>query len=477
MHAATSFSPTAMTARAERLALLGATALALGLRLYHFQQRLPWMDEVQTRLYADGPLLWPLQRALAGPPLTNPPLYFALMKLLRYCGLESLRLPSVVFGAAAVPLLFVVGRRLAGGRVGLWAAALLAISPLHVRYSQEARCYALLIAEELAFFWAALSIAREPRRRDLVLFVLCGVALGATHYLGVAVAAVGGAGLFWLRRERAVLAGVAAMALCLVPVAALAVIGSAGMHAAREPLTLDHVRAYLGWFGYQMGAPLDLGVWLLPLFVAAGLAARRSRELAFVVAAAAIPTFLFAAMPSQYRFFVRYALPLLPVVLLVAACGIDAIFARSGIEGHLLALLACGLLAARPLARLYHERGTPYDRLGALLDRERRPGEPVWFIHIGDEPIEFYAPEIVATLAPYVRAPVEVRRLSEHASAATWRIAWGPPEFRPQSGAGTLVLAPHDELTRPEFDVLGQGSHFSILVEPPRHRVIIDSLE
>jgi 4-amino-4-deoxy-L-arabinose transferase-like glycosyltransferase len=466
-----------MTSRAERLALAGVTALALALRLYHVEQRLPWMDEVQTRLYADGPWLWPLQRALAGPPLTNPPLYFTLMKLWRSCGLESLRLPSAVFGAAAVPLLYLVGRRVASARVGLVAAALLAISPLHVRYSQEARCYALLIVEELFFLLVALSILRGPRRRDFALFVVAGVALGATHYLGLALAAVGGALVLWLRRDREVLAAVSALALCLVPVAALAVIGSQGMHALREPLTVDHLRAYLGWFGYQMGAPLELGVWLVPLFCAVGIAARRSRELAFVVAVAAIPTFFFAAMPSQYRFFIRYALPLLPVALLVAACGIDAIFGRAGAEGPAIALLACGVLAAPPLARLYREHGTPYDRLGALIDRERRPGEPIWFLHIGDEPIEFYAPEIAATLSPYVRAPVEVRRASEPASAETWRIAWGPPEFRPQPGGSMMVLAPHGELTRPEFDVLGQGSHFSILVQPPLGRGSIDSLE
>ena len=85
--------------------------------------------------------------------------------------------------------------------------------------------------------------------------------------------------------------------------------------------------------------------------------------------------------------------------------------------------------------------------------------------------------EIVATLAPYLPAPVEVRRLSEEPSANTWRIAWGPPQFRPPSGDTALVLAPHDELTRSEFDVLGQGSHFSIIVEPPRARGVIHERE
>lgn len=54
-----------------------------------------------------------------------------------------IRLPSVIFGVATVYLVFRLGKKLFNQRVGLWAALLMAVAPLHVYYSQEARMYAL----------------------------------------------------------------------------------------------------------------------------------------------------------------------------------------------------------------------------------------------------------------------------------------------------------------------------------------------
>ena len=49
------------------------------------------------------------------------------------------RLPSLVLGTAAIPVVFLLGRRVAGTRVGLFAAAILALSPFAIFYSTEAR--------------------------------------------------------------------------------------------------------------------------------------------------------------------------------------------------------------------------------------------------------------------------------------------------------------------------------------------------
>ena len=84
---------------------------------------------------------------------SNPPLYYVLAWAwakafgTHEVGLRSL---STLFGTATVPLAYCIGAELAHRRAGLIAAALVAVSPMLIWYSQEARSYAVL-----AFFCAA----------------------------------------------------------------------------------------------------------------------------------------------------------------------------------------------------------------------------------------------------------------------------------------------------------------------------------
>lgn len=72
-----------------------------------------------------------------------------------------LRLPSVLAGVAVVPLCFLVGRRVAGNRVGLIACALSSVSLPLIQWSQNARAYtfgsAFVLASTL-FFLRAIEV-------------------------------------------------------------------------------------------------------------------------------------------------------------------------------------------------------------------------------------------------------------------------------------------------------------------------------
>jgi mannosyltransferase len=77
----------------------------------------------------------------------HPPFYYYLLHfwLLVFGSTEfSLRFLSALFGVLAVPLIYVAGKRLLSEDGGLLAAALTAISPLFLWYSQEARMYTLV---------------------------------------------------------------------------------------------------------------------------------------------------------------------------------------------------------------------------------------------------------------------------------------------------------------------------------------------
>jgi predicted negative regulator of RcsB-dependent stress response len=90
------------------------------------------------------------------------------------------RFPSVIFGLAAVVLLYLAVRRTGGAETALVAALFLATSEGQVRFSREVAAYSLQNAVLIAAFLVWLGALRTNRWRDWIGFaVLCSV----SHYL------------------------------------------------------------------------------------------------------------------------------------------------------------------------------------------------------------------------------------------------------------------------------------------------------
>src|SRR4029077_9241470 len=87
-------------------------------------------------------------------------------------GLRSL---SALAGVATVPVAYLLGLELRGRRAGLMAAALVAVNPMLLWYSQEARAYALLA---LLCAVSLLYCARAERRGGRRDFIRWGLASG-----------------------------------------------------------------------------------------------------------------------------------------------------------------------------------------------------------------------------------------------------------------------------------------------------------
>ena len=137
------------------VALLALLALILRAARLDFQPL--WWDEGYSVWFAHQPL-GEMARLTALD--IHPPLYYALLggwSQLFGLGPVALRWLSVVAGVAAVPAIYLAGYWLSGRRVGLAAAFLLAINPLHVYYSQEVRMYALVA------LWSLLAIGAAGR--------------------------------------------------------------------------------------------------------------------------------------------------------------------------------------------------------------------------------------------------------------------------------------------------------------------------
>ena len=109
---------------------------------------------------------------------STPPLYYVLAWLWSHLfgvhefGLRSL---SALFGTATVPVSYLAGRELIGRRAGLAVAAIVAVNPVLVWYSQDARAYALLVLLSTAALLFFLRARRAARR---------GISAGGRRSLG-----------------------------------------------------------------------------------------------------------------------------------------------------------------------------------------------------------------------------------------------------------------------------------------------------
>ncbi len=107
----------------------------------------------------------------------------------------TVQVPAVVWAMLTIVLVFFIGRRLAGDATGLWAMFLLAISPLHIYFSQEARYYALFCFLSMATLWAILRAIDRPILKNwLLVFILASLSFYAHYYTGIVL----GIGWLWL---------------------------------------------------------------------------------------------------------------------------------------------------------------------------------------------------------------------------------------------------------------------------------------
>jgi len=174
-----------MSRRAVILILSGIIVIALGLRLYGLDKQSLWYDEIieetafQRLFLHFNPNM---------PPENTPPLnsFFIYLAKQIFSGSDfALRTMPFIFGLISVPLLFLLARQLFNEKVGLIASFLLAISPFHIWYSQDARMYALqwmLALVSLIYFVKAME---KPSRGNYIGYGISTVAGLYTHQLTI----------------------------------------------------------------------------------------------------------------------------------------------------------------------------------------------------------------------------------------------------------------------------------------------------
>jgi mannosyltransferase len=136
----------------DRWILAGILAVGVFLRVSTIDTRGLWLDEAVSLDQANRTLAGTIATQVGG---VHPPLFHILMHFwiqLVGTGEVALRSFALLFGVAAIAAAWWAGRVLIGPRVGLLAAAIVAVSPYQVWYSQEARMYTMML------FFAMLSL-------------------------------------------------------------------------------------------------------------------------------------------------------------------------------------------------------------------------------------------------------------------------------------------------------------------------------
>lgn len=123
-----------------------------------------WLDETFSVWLADHSLLDMLHWIVKID--QHPPLYYLLLHswiALKGHTPYDVRLLSVLFGTATIPVIYLIGKRVSGLVVGLAAAVFLAFSPFHIYFAQETRMYTLLTFNAAVAIYALVRLLTDPR--------------------------------------------------------------------------------------------------------------------------------------------------------------------------------------------------------------------------------------------------------------------------------------------------------------------------
>jgi tetratricopeptide (TPR) repeat protein len=342
------------------LLLGGVILLGTALRFYGLGDKSLWLDEMRTvALFVRRPIAYIVTHFH-----TNNHILFSFLARLFTQGEYNdflLRMPAALLGIAAIPTLYSLGRIVFTPSTGVIAAFLLAISPYHLRYSQEARGYTGMVLFTLLciLFW--LQAIRLEQRRYLVGFVLATALAIYAHLfsvflLGAVLCILGGHILGKALLERR--GGPATLAALRPWATGLLVLGLvvAALHAPLWMAFLSIVdKAHAGdymssmvyktdwtfdvssfqklvlrfggsWNGdWQAGAAILSGLFCLGLV--ASLVQRRGASCT-LVPLLAVPFLLVAAVAKVWDgFYVysRFFIFILPLYLLFAAWGVTTI--------------------------------------------------------------------------------------------------------------------------------------------------------
>ncbi|HEX4672278.1 MAG TPA: glycosyltransferase family 39 protein, partial [Solirubrobacteraceae bacterium] len=415
-------------------AVLGLTIGGLILRLA--ASRGLWLDEateVSQAHLSYGAMLHQLATTDVHPPLHHTVLWLTVRVL--GDGELAVRAPSLIAGTLLIPVLYRVGLELYDRRAGLAAAALGAVAPFPVWYSQEARMYAFFMLFATLAVWLQVRAIRHGSRADWVGYALATAALIYNQYFSVLLVLTQQAAfaIAFLRGDRRLLRGwlgsAALIALLVAPLAPFAfeqfhaneaagkgfegVPSQAGAAASQQaglakPAIYGALtNAVWAVFGYHSDATMTRIAALWPLGILGSLALLgrgRSRSTQLLVACALVPmaALFVLGQKKPFIFEVRYFCAAVPLALLLIARLVTG-WVRPAVAAATITLATTGLMGlAAADQQLNQSNPRTYDFRGALgaIRADARPGD-----------VLVYTPQYLNTVIAYYGSDLRARPL------------------------------------------------------------------
>ena len=334
--------------------LAGILAVAAFLRFEALNEPSYWLDEVLGDRLTKEAFAQPWYRWLIGFEAEHGPLYYATNAL-------GGRVPAALFGLAAIPLVWLASRK------QLAAAALLALSPLHIYYSREARPYALIMLLTAALIVALL---REEAGTMPALLLLYTSAVAAPIVAAAAVAA------FFVKRKLAIPPAIITLAFLLL------YRGTPRATDVPPPVLDTHLLSTIAHaltvsaFGLDIRGNTVLVLLALALLGAYALA-RRDRRVAIVVITMTVLPIVFAIASLKlfgHWFEIRYVCAAVIGFVILAGAGITFLARREVIAVVLVAVIAT---QTWDIARREPFQKLDWRRIAATIARVAKPGDIV----------------------------------------------------------------------------------------------------
>lgn len=420
---------TARTRSAERFLayiLIAGIGLGLVLRFMALGAHSLWVDELLTieNAHIGGPGIFSyIAHNLQGP---------AVSLLVHYWGAlgmseVALRLPFAIAGALTIPAIYVLTREVTDSWTSLHTAFLLALSPVHIWYSQEVRGYAFVVLFSVLATYFLVKWLRGKRPLSIALYAACLFA-GLVSNLSMAFLVMAHFAYLVLRQRHARVIVWWAVAVCVVLVAfspwlkeivvrvepqrvvageaAPPLIGGASFSAMAIPYSLFTFGA-----GYTLGpSPRDLQVdrrgsvrrsLALIVFAAVALAipltvglvsvAKTDRDLlALLLLYLMVPAVAVTALAARNikLFNARYMLVALPAYLMLLGIGAAAL-TRMRYWFLMLPLVAVLALSIGNYFANDHYAKDDLRAAAAAIERGYRQGDVVLAVFTA-EPLKFY---------------------------------------------------------------------------------------
>jgi len=333
-------------------------------RLFHLGTKSLWLDEGATVALAR--MAWPHfvhvwwygEASFQGA-------FFLLMRGWLHLGQSEawVRLPAAIFGIASIPVIYLVARKLVGLRPALASAAILAFSPTHVYYSQEARSYTMTILLVLVSTWFFVRAVEQNYERDWILWTIFSVLAVYSHYFAALVLVAQACSMFFHRKPapwgRFIVQGLVILAIAAPGLTYVLRVPPEAL-AFRMPKPTLTGLLYLGHF---LGGPGGKFFLSTMLWIAGAIAIRRERNSEatagsfwggmLVVSWAVVPIVLTGLASLRHPIFLpRYMIFSLPATVMLAGRGMTAL---SKMNVGLWLVVALCVTSIPTLFRGYHK--------------------------------------------------------------------------------------------------------------------------